>query len=82
MMLVECIAQLAGIAAGHEEGEGGFLASIDHAEFGDAVKPGDTLDIAVRIVRTFGRLVMVEGVVACDGRQMVRAQMTLGMGRL
>ena len=28
---VECIAQLAGIVSVQEEGEGGFLASIDHA---------------------------------------------------
>ena len=82
VLLLECIAQLAGIAAGHEEGEGGFLASIDHAEFGGDVVAGDCLEVAVRIVRSFGRLVMVEGEVNSSGKQLVRAQMTLGMGRL
>ena len=82
LLLLECIAQLAGIAAGHEAGEGGFLASIDHAEFGGAAAPGNTLDVAVRIIKSFGRLVMVEGEVTCDGRQLVTARMTLGMGRL
>lgn len=82
VLLLECIAQLAGVTAGHVEGEGGFLASIDHAEFGDSVVAGDTLVISVRVIKSFGRLVMVEGDVVCNGRQLVTARMTLGMGRL
>lgn len=82
VLLLETIAQLAGIVAAREEGEGGFLASIDHAEFGDPVHPGDTLNVSARILKSFGRLVMVEGEVICEGRQLVRARMTLGVGRL
>lgn len=80
--LVECIAQLAGIVSVREEGEGGFLASIDHAEFDGLIHAGDTLTITARILKSFGRLVLIEGEVACEGAVLVRAQLTLGIGRL
>lgn len=82
VLLLECIAQLAGIVAGHEEGEGGFLASIDNAEFSGAVVTGDALDVSARIIKSFGRLVMVEGEVCCAGCRLAGARMTLGIGRL
>lgn len=81
-LLVECIAQLAGIAAVSEEGEGGFLATIDHAEFSGDVLEGDTLIVSARIVKSFGRLCLVEGCVDADGRCLAEAQLTLGVGRL
>jgi len=80
--LVECIAQLAGIVSVREEGEGGFLASIDHAEFDGQIQAGDTLTITARTLKSFGRLVLIEGEVTCAGIVLVRARMTLGIGRL
>jgi 3-hydroxyacyl-[acyl-carrier-protein] dehydratase len=80
--LLECIAQLAGIASIHEEGDGGFLASIDHAEFEGEVMPGDTLTITARVLKTFGRLVLIEGDVASKEHTLIRAQLTLGIGKL
>lgn len=82
VLLVECVAQLAGIVAIREEGEGGFLASIDQAEFTDSACEGDSLLITARILKSFGRLILVSGEVACDGRMLLRVQMTLGVGRL
>ena len=82
VLLVECVAQLAGIVAIREEGEGGFLASIDQADFTDSVCVGDSLLITARILKSFGRLILVSGEVACDERTLLRAQMTLGVGRL
>lgn len=82
VLLVECLAQLAGIAAIREQGERGFLASIDQAEFTDTAREGDSLVITARILRSFGRLVLVAGEVACEGRILLRAQMTLGVGGL
>jgi len=82
VLMVECIAQLAGIVAIREQGEGGFLASIDRAEFTDTPREGDTLVISARILKSFGRLVLIVGEVACDGRILLQAQMTLGVGRL
>ena len=82
VLLLECIAQLAGIVSVGEEGQGGFLAFIDHAEFSGPVCAGDVLDISARIIKSFGRLVMVEGMVTCKDRQLARARMTLGVGML
>jgi 3-hydroxyacyl-[acyl-carrier-protein] dehydratase len=81
-LLVECIAQLAGILTIREEGEGGFLAAIDRAEFLGVPLPGDLLSVSVRVVKAFGRLFMVEGEVACDGRTLATARLTLGVGKL
>ena len=82
VLLVECIAQLAGILTIQDEGEGGFLAAIDRAEFSGAPLPGDLLSVSVRVVKGFGRLFMVEGEVVCDGRPLATARLTLGVGRL
>jgi len=82
VLLIECIAQLAGIAAGHEEGEGGFLASIDHAEFHGQACAGDLLELKSTIIKSFGRLCLAEGSVSCAGRPLLTAQITLGIGRL
>jgi 3-hydroxyacyl-[acyl-carrier-protein] dehydratase len=80
--LIELIAQLGGILAATEQGEGGFLASIDQAEFCGVVCSGDTLIITARILASFGRLVMIEGDVTCGEKTLVTARMTLGIGRL
>jgi 3-hydroxyacyl-[acyl-carrier-protein] dehydratase len=82
VLLVECIAQLAGILTIQEEGEGGFLAAIDRAEFSGTPLPGDLLSVSVRVVKAFGRLFMVEGEVVCDSRTLATARLTLGVGRL
>ncbi|KAB0666676.1 hydroxymyristoyl-ACP dehydratase [Oryzomonas japonica] len=82
VLLVECIAQLAGILTIQDEGEGGFLAAVDRAEFSGAPRAGDELLVSVRVVKAFGRLFMVEGKVVCDGRTLVTAQLTLGVGKL
>ncbi|BCS54294.1 3-hydroxyacyl-ACP dehydratase FabZ family protein [Geobacter sp. SVR] len=80
--LIESIAQLGGILAAQEQGEGGFLATVDHAEFGGQVLAGDTLTIAARVVKSFGRLALIEGEVTCGGNILAQARMTLGIGRL
>lgn len=82
VLLLECIAQLAGIAAIREPGERGFLASIDQAEFTATARAGDSLLITAHVLKSFGRLVLISGEVACEGRILLRAQMTLGVGGL
>ena len=76
------IAQLAGVAAIEREGERGALAAIDRAEFFGTVQPGDCLRASVRIVKSFGRLVLCEGEVTVDGRRVAVATVTLGKGTL
>jgi 3-hydroxyacyl-[acyl-carrier-protein] dehydratase len=83
MLLIESIAQLAGIAASNQEGVEGFLASIGRAEF-SAVPAiaGDRLIVTARILKSFGRLCLVEGDVECNGNRLVEAQMSLGIGAI
>lgn len=84
VLLLECVAQLAGIAASSQEGEGGFLASIERAEFSPdvAVAAGDCLTVTAGIIKIFGRLCLVEGTVECGGVKLLETRMTLGIGKL
>lgn len=82
VLLVESVAQLAGIATIRQDGEGGFLAAIDQAEFSRAPLTGDVLSVTVKVVKAFGRLFMVEGEVSCGNNRLLKVQLTLGVGRL
>jgi 3-hydroxyacyl-[acyl-carrier-protein] dehydratase len=81
MLMVEGLAQLAGVVTVQAEGEGGFLATIDHAEFHGAAVAGDTLIFTVRVTKAFGRLFLLDGEVTVDGRLLARAALTLGVGK-
>lgn len=76
------VAQLAGILTIQQEGEGGFLAAIDQAEFTNEAMVGDMLTVSARVLKAFGRLFMVEGGVSCDERPLLTVKLTLGVGRL
>lgn len=82
ILLVECVAQLAGILTIREKGEGGFLAAIDRAEFSGCPVPGDLLAVSARVVKAFGRLFMVEGEVLRANDRLLSVQLTLGVGKL
>lgn len=82
VLLVEAVAQLAGIATIQQEGKGGFLAAIDRAEFGRLPVTGDVLTVTARVLKAFGRLFLVEGEVLCGGMPLLRVQLTLGAGQL
>lgn len=79
---MESIAQLAGIVAAREKGEGGFLASIDRAEFFRPVNPGDHITVTTRIVKSFGRLHLCEGEAMVGDEKLAYAKITLGVGKL
>ncbi len=80
--MIEAVAQLAGILTISEEGEGGFLAAIERAEFTGLPQAGDVLTVSARLVKSFGRLFMVEGAVCCNQDVLLTIQLTLGVGRL
>lgn len=82
VFLLESMAQLGGIAAATEKGEGGFLASIDHAEFSREIQAGDCLLVSARIVKSFGRLFLMEGEAFVEGEKIAMAQLTLGVGKV
>jgi 3-hydroxyacyl-[acyl-carrier-protein] dehydratase len=80
VLLVEAIAQLAGVVAIEQEGETGSLAAIDRAEFLTPVTPGDRLHVVARVVKRFGRLVLCDGEIVVAGRTVATATLTLGVG--
>ncbi|MHB8056602.1 MAG: hotdog family protein [Desulfuromonadaceae bacterium] len=82
ILLVESVAQLAGIAVAQAEDEGGFIASIDHALFSGLATAGDILTVSARVVKSFGRLFMIEGNVVSGADQLLSVQLTLGVGKL
>ena len=82
LLLVECVAQLAGVVTIQEQGQGGFLAAIEQADFSSAPCPGDLLTVTARVVKAFGRLFMVEGGVDRAGERLLTTRLTLGMGGL
>ena len=90
ILLVECVAQLAGIVVAPEQGEGefegkgegGFLASIDHAEFSGLPAVGDVLSISAKVLKSFGRLFLIEGNVVIGTDKLLAVQLTLGVGKI
>lgn len=82
VLLVEMLAQLAGVAAVRQEGERGALAAVDRAELCGPVQPGDCLMGTVRIVKSFGRLFLCEGEVTVGKRRVAAVTLTLGVGTL
>jgi 3-hydroxyacyl-[acyl-carrier-protein] dehydratase len=82
VLLVEAMAQLAGIAAGGEKGAGGLLAAINHAEFDGTAQAGERLVISVAIARSFGPVHLVEGEVRGGERTLAKATLTLSVGSL
>ncbi len=82
VLLIECVAQLAGIIVAQTEGEGGFLASIGHADFSGTAEVGDILTVTAGVAKSFGRLFLIDGTVASAAGQLLTVQMTLGIGTL
>lgn len=82
MLLIEMVAQTAGIAAVDRQGEGGFLAAVDQARFARHPKPGETLEVSVRVLKSFGRLYLLEGAVTTGGEIVLQVTLTLGVGPL
>ncbi len=80
LLLVEAMAQLAGVVAIEQEGEIGSLAAIDRAEFLAPVSPGDCLFISMRIIKRFGRLILCQGEITSAGETVATATLTLGVG--
>jgi 3-hydroxyacyl-[acyl-carrier-protein] dehydratase len=80
ILMIESVAQLAGIVVAQTDGERGFLASIDHAEFSGSPAVGDLLTISAKVIKSFGRLFMIAGTVANGAEQLLSVQLTLGIG--
>ena len=81
MLLVEAMAQGAGIVLGRQEPElrarGAVLAAIDHCELTDAVGVGDQLDVEITVVRRYAGMARVRGRASVGPRPCASAALTL-----
>ena len=79
ILLLEAMAQLGGIAAGQQEGEGGILAAFERAELPPEVRPGERVMVQTRIVKEFGKLFLVEGRAVVEEEVIASAMLTLAV---
>jgi len=82
MLLIEMVAQTAGIAAVECQGDGGFLAAVNQARFVRHPQPGETLEVSARVLKSFGRLCLLEGEVTAAEETLLQVTLTLGVGSL
>lgn len=82
ILMIESVAQLGGIVMAQGDDERGFLATIDHAEFLGTVLAGDLLAVSARVIKSFGRLFIIEGSVVNGAEQLLTVQLTLGVGKI
>lgn len=66
LLVLEAMAQTAGVLAFRGSSEPGFLSAIDEARFDRALFGGETFRLEVRLVKSFGRIHRFDGV-ALDG---------------
>jgi 3-hydroxyacyl-[acyl-carrier-protein] dehydratase len=81
-LMIECVAQLAGIVVADKKDDGGFIASIDHADFLAPAAVGDLLMVSASVIKSFGRLFMIEGDVVSGAHRLLSVHLTLGVGKL
>jgi 3-hydroxymyristoyl/3-hydroxydecanoyl-(acyl carrier protein) dehydratase len=81
LLLVEAMAQGAGIVLGRQEPElrarGAVLAAIDHCEITDGVAVGDELTIDVTVVRRYAGMARIHGRASVGARTCATAALTL-----
>jgi len=75
------MAELGGIAAGQQAGEGGILAAIDRVELPPSLDPGKPVTVEARVVKEFGRLYLVEGKAVVGEEVIAQAMLTLAIGK-
>lgn len=81
-LLVEAVAQAAALVLGPREvsGERMALAAIESARLDRSPRPGETLEIRLRLETRLGRLVRVRGELTGDGRELGAATVVLAAG--
>ncbi|MBN1517604.1 3-hydroxyacyl-ACP dehydratase FabZ [Candidatus Sumerlaeota bacterium] len=82
VLMVEAMAQLGGIVAKDEAGEGekaklGFFGGINNTRFKRPVTPGDQLRMEVTLLQARRGMVKLEGQATVDGELACKTEMTL-----
>ena len=77
IVLIELIAQTAGLAASPDGARSMRVAAVGGFKFPESVTAGATLEVSAQVVGKFGALIKVEGVVCVEGRLVARGSLTL-----
>jgi 3-hydroxyacyl-[acyl-carrier-protein] dehydratase len=81
VLILEALAQAAGLALDSEAGVRGLLAGIDHARLRRPVIPGDRLELTVRILKRRAKLVQAAGEATVDGKTAAEAEILFMLTR-
>lgn len=78
VLIVEALAQVAGIMAFHAgiEGKSVYFMSIEKAKFRRPVVPGDQLKLEVKVLQRRGTVWKVAGKATVDGKSAAEAELT------
>lgn len=78
VLIVEALAQVAGIMAFHSgiEGKSVYFMSIEKAKFRRPVVPGDQLKLEVKVLQRRGTVWKVAGKATVDGKSAAEAELT------
>ncbi|HVT03253.1 MAG TPA: hypothetical protein VHL58_07735 [Thermoanaerobaculia bacterium] len=79
-LVVEAMAQIAGMLVFGESAAPGFLSAIDGVIFTDPVQSGDRVYLDVRLVAVLGRVSRFEGKASREGREIGSARFYLAAG--
>lgn len=77
VLLLESMAQLAGVVAGDAEGGGAFLGGLSDARFLRPVVPGDQVVLRVSVEGRLGEAVRFSGTAEVDRETVARASFSL-----
>ena len=77
VVLIELIAQTAGLAASPGSERGMRVAAVGGFKFPESVTAGATLEVSAHVVGRFGALIKVEGVATVEGRPVASGSLTL-----
>jgi hypothetical protein len=77
LMVIEAMAQTAGVLAFGGSSEPGFLSAIDEARFDRALFGGESFRLEVRLVRSFGGIHRFDGVAFDGAAEFARARFYL-----
>ena len=83
--LVECVAQTVAAALGHRRqtrgqpggAANGMLAAVSNFRIESRPPMGKQMSIEVRELRRFGPMLLVSGVVTCEGQRIASGELTL-----
>lgn len=83
VLTLEMIAQAGAVcmlSLPENKGKVGFFGGIDKAKFREMVRPGDTLELAVEIIKVRGNICVGKGIATVDGKKAATCEFTCILG--